>query len=55
MLGSGPGVPGTFLLVGVLYLLFSAGFTAMSGFVNAGGFYSLRRRPRPGGRGNRAR
>lgn len=41
MLGNGPGVPGTFLLVGVLYLLFSAGFTAMSGFVgNAGGFYS---------------
>ena len=42
MLGNGPGVPGTFLLVGVLYLLFSAGFTAMSGFVgNAGGFYSF--------------
>lgn len=41
MLGNGPGVPGTFLLVGLLYLLFSAGFTAMSGFVgNAGGFYS---------------
>ena len=31
MLGNGPGVPLTFLLVGVLYLLFSAGFTAMSG------------------------
>jgi amino acid transporter len=42
MLGNGPGVPGTFLLVGVLYLLFSAGFTAMSGFVgNAGDFYSF--------------
>lgn len=41
MLGNGPGVPMTFLLVGVLYLLFSAGFTAMSGFVgSAGGFYS---------------
>src|SRR3954451_535868 len=41
MLGNGPGVPLTFLLVGVLYLLFSAGFTAMSGFVgSAGGFYS---------------
>jgi amino acid transporter len=41
MLGNGAGVPLTFLLVGVLYLLFSAGFTAMSGFVgSAGGFYS---------------
>jgi amino acid transporter len=41
MLGNGPGVPLTFLLVGALYLLFSAGFTAMSGFVgSAGGFYS---------------
>jgi amino acid transporter len=41
ILGNGPGVPLTFLLVGVLYLLFSAGFTAMSGFVgNCGGFYS---------------
>ena len=40
-LGNGPGVPMTFLLVGVLYLLFSAGFTAMSGFVGScGGFYS---------------
>jgi len=40
MLGNGPGVPLTFLLVGVLYLLFSAGFTAMSGFVGScGGFY----------------
>jgi amino acid transporter len=40
MLGNGPGVPGTFLLVGVLYLVFSAGFAAMSGFVgSAGGFY----------------
>lgn len=41
MLGNGPGVPLTFLLVGVLYLLFSAGFTAMSSFVGScGGFYS---------------
>ena len=41
ILGNGAGVPGTFLLVGALYLLFSAGFTALSGFVgNAGGFYS---------------
>jgi len=41
MLGNGPGVPLTFLLVGLLYLLFSAGFTAMSSFSgNAGGFYS---------------
>jgi amino acid transporter len=41
MLGNGPGVPLTFLLVGVLYLLFSAGFTAMSSFIgSAGGFYS---------------
>lgn len=38
--GNGPGVPGTFLLVGVLYLLFSVGFTTMSRFVgSAGGFY----------------
>lgn len=40
-LGNGPGVPFTFILVGGLYLLFSAGFTAMSGFVlNCGGFYA---------------
>ncbi len=33
-------MPGTFLLVGVLYLLFSVGFTSMSRFVgSAGGFY----------------
>ena len=38
--GNGPGVPGTFLLVGLLYLLFSAGFTTMNRFVaSAGGFY----------------
>jgi amino acid transporter len=41
MLGNGPGVPVTFVLVGGLYLVFSAGFTAMSGFVvSAGGFYA---------------
>ncbi|MBY0318419.1 MAG: APC family permease [Reyranella sp.] len=40
-LGNGPGVPFTFILVGGLYLLFSAGFTAMSGFVlSCGGFYA---------------
>lgn len=40
-LGNGSGVPATFLLVGGLYLLFSVGFSAMSGFVlSAGGFYS---------------
>lgn len=39
--GNGSGVPVTFLLVGGLYLLFSVGFSAMSGFVlSAGGFYS---------------
>lgn len=41
ILGNGPGVPLTFVLVGLLYLVFSAGFTAMSRFGgNAGGFYS---------------
>ena len=41
MLGNGPGVPVTFILVGGLYLLFSIGFTAMSGHVlSAGGFYA---------------
>jgi amino acid transporter len=38
--GNGAGVPGTYLLVGALYLLFAAGFTAMNRFVgSAGGFY----------------
>jgi amino acid transporter len=38
--GNGPGVPGTFLLVGVLYYLFSIGFTTMNRLVrSAGGFY----------------
>lgn len=35
------GVPGAFVLVGLLYLVFSAGFTAMARHVSsAGGFYS---------------
>lgn len=38
--GNGAGVPGTYLLVGIIYLLFSVGFTAMSCHVGgAGGFY----------------
>ena len=38
--GNGAGVPATFLLVGMFYLLFSAGFTAMSPFVtSSSGFY----------------
>ena len=33
-------MPGTFLLVGLRYLVFSVGYTAMNRFVgNAGGFY----------------
>lgn len=39
--GNGPGVPGTYLLVGLLYAVFSVGFTAMNRFVgSAGGFYA---------------
>lgn len=40
--GNGAGTPATYLLVGLLYLVFSVGFTAMSRFVgagSAGGFY----------------
>ena len=38
--GNGAGVPGAFVLAGLLYLLFSVGFTAMSRFVSgAGGFF----------------
>jgi amino acid transporter len=38
--GNGPGVPAAYLLVGLLYLVFSVGFTAMNRFVvGAGGFY----------------
>lgn len=39
--GNGVGVPGTFIVAGLLYLLFSVGFTAMSRHVkNAGAFYA---------------
>lgn len=39
--GNGPGVPFVYLLVGLLYLLFSAGFTAMSPYVGGtAGFYA---------------
>lgn len=39
--GNGAGVPGVFLLVGLLYLVFSVGFTAMSRVSgSAGGFYT---------------
>lgn len=39
--GNGAGVPGAFLLAGVLYLIFSVGFTAMARHVtSAGAFYT---------------
>lgn len=39
--GNGAGVPGAFMLAGLLYLLFSVGFTAMSRHVGgAGAFYT---------------
>jgi amino acid transporter len=39
--GNGAGVPGTFILAGLLYLVFSAGFTAMSRYIGgAGAFYT---------------
>ncbi|MBB3462935.1 APC family permease [Rhizobium sp. BK377] len=39
--GNGPGVPGAFVLAGVLYLIFSVGFTAMSRHVGGtGAFYT---------------
>lgn len=39
--GNGPGVPGAFVLAGLLYLVFSVGFTAMSRHVGgAGAFYT---------------
>lgn len=39
--GNGAGVPGAFVLAGVLYLLFSVGFTAMGRYVGgAGAFYT---------------
>jgi len=39
--GNGPGVPGAFVLAGILYLIFSVGFTAMSRHVGGtGAFYT---------------
>ena len=39
--GNGAGVPGVYLLAGLLYFIFSVGFTAMSRFAgSAGGFYT---------------
>ena len=39
--GNGPGVPGAFVLAGLLYLIFAAGFSAMSRHVGgAGAFYT---------------
>jgi amino acid transporter len=41
MAGNGPGVPGVYILAGLLLLVFSFGFVAMSRYVvNAGAFYS---------------
>jgi len=40
-LGNGIGLPGSYILVALLYLLFSVGFTAMGRYVmNAGAFYA---------------
>jgi amino acid transporter len=40
--GNGIGVPGSFVVTGLLYVLFSVGYTAMSRHVrNAGAFYAL--------------
>lgn len=40
-LGNGAGVPGAFVLAGLLYLIFSVGFTAMSRYTGgAGAFYT---------------
>ncbi|WP_203595366.1 APC family permease [Salipiger sp. PrR002] len=39
--GNGAGVPGAFVLAGLLYLLFSVGYTAMTPYITgAGGFFS---------------
>lgn len=39
--GNGPGVPGMFIVVGIVLLCFSVGYAAMSRrIVNAGGFYT---------------
>jgi amino acid transporter len=40
-MGNGIGVPGTFVIAGLIYLLFSVGYAAMSRYVkNAGAFYA---------------
>lgn len=40
-MGNGIGLPGSYVVVGVLYLLFAVGFTAMSEHIrNAGAFYA---------------
>ena len=40
-LGNGSGVPGVFVLAGVMYLIFSIGYAAMSRHIsNAGAFYA---------------
>lgn len=40
-LGNGTGVPGTFILIGLVYLIFSVGLAAMARYVrNAGAFYT---------------
>lgn len=40
-MGNGIGLPGSFALVGLLYIVFAAGFTAMSRYItNAGAFYA---------------
>ncbi len=40
-LGNGPGLPGAYVIVGIILLLFSVGFAAMSRHViNAGAFYA---------------
>ncbi|MER5171181.1 APC family permease [Thioclava sp. GXIMD2076] len=39
--GNGTGVPGAFVLAGLLYLVFSVGYTAMTPYISgAGGFFS---------------
>lgn len=41
LMGNGIGLPGVFLLVGLVYLLFAVGFVAMGGHIrNAGAFYA---------------
>lgn len=38
--GNGAGVPGAFVLSGLLYLIFSVGFTAMSRYVGGAGAFT---------------